>query len=158
VLYQPDQKSTVNEIVGPDMDDMVMWQRSLERVKDELQTSPDDAFLWFNLGTVYNALGDHEKAALAFDQARSIGLPWRMLWYQFGPYEAYYEEGRYQDVILLAEVTLKDRPYFEESYYYKGLAEAALGNEKQAREDLEKAARFNPNFALAVSAVEQLDT
>ncbi len=158
VLYHPDQKSTVNEIVGPDMDDMVMWQRSLERVKDELQTSPDDAFLWFNLGTVYNALGDHEKAALAFDQARSIGLPWRMLWYQFGPYEAYYEEGRYQDVILLAEVTLKDRPYFEESYYYKGLAEAALGNEKQAREDLEKAARFNPNFALAVSAVEQLDT
>jgi hypothetical protein len=61
-------------------------------------------------------------------------------------------------VILLAEVTLKDRPYFEESYYYKGLAEAALGNEKQAREDFEKAARFNPNFTLAISAVEQMDT
>lgn len=157
VLYEPDQKSTVDEIIGADMDDKVMWQRSLDRVKDELQTSPDDAFLWFNLGTVYNALDDHEKAAAAFDQARAIGLPWRMLWYQFGPYEAYYEIGRYQDVILLAEITLKDRPYFEESYYYKGLAEAALGNEKQAREDFEKAARFNPNFTLAVSAVEQLD-
>jgi tetratricopeptide (TPR) repeat protein len=125
-------------------------------VKDDLQAFPNDAYLWFNLGTVYNALGDYEKAAAAFDQAREIGLPWRMLWYQFGPYEAYYEVGRYQDVILLAEITLKDRPYFEESYYYKGLAEAALGNEDQAREDLEKAARFNPNFTLAVSAIKEL--
>jgi tetratricopeptide (TPR) repeat protein len=158
VLYDPAQESTVAEIIGADMDDKVMWQRSLDRVKDELQTSPDDPFLWFNLGTVYNALDNHEKAAAAFDQAREIGLPWRMLWYQFGPYVAYYEVGRYQDVILLAEVTLKDRPYFEEAYYYKGLAEAASGNQKQAREDFEKAARFNPNFTLAVSAIEQMDT
>ncbi len=86
-------------------------------------------------------VGQYDNAALAYDQARAIGLPWRMLWYQFGPYEAYYQAGRYDDVVLLADVTLTDRPYFEESYYYKGLALAALGDEAGAAENLSQVGR-----------------
>lgn len=153
VLYQPEQKASLSEIIGPDMDDDTMWSSALERVEEELQESPQNAFLWFNLGTIYNALEDHEKASLAFDQARAIGLPWRMLWYQFGPYESYYQVGRFEDVILLADVTLKDRPYFEESFYYRGLAYAALGDLKQARVDFQKAVNFNPHFSLATEAL-----
>ncbi len=102
-------------------------------------------------------MGDHENAAAAFDQARAIGLPWRMLWYQFGPYEAYYQIGRYDDVILLADTTLMERPYFEESYYYRGLAKAALGDIEQARSDLQKAVKRNPNFSPAAEALAQLE-
>jgi tetratricopeptide (TPR) repeat protein len=155
-LYEEHQTADVAAIIGENMDDDSMWQASLSRIRDELDVEPQNAFLWFNLGTVLNALGDHEKAAAAFDQARVIGLPWRMLWYQFGPYEAYYEVGRLDDVILLADLTLKDRPYFEESYYYRGLAYAAKGDLDRAREDLGKAARFNPNFAPAVMALENV--
>jgi tetratricopeptide (TPR) repeat protein len=79
-----------------------------------------------------------------------------MLWYQFGPYEAYYQTGQHEEVILLADATLKDRPYFEESYYYKGLAQAALGNTAEARENLQRAIEFNPNFAPAQSALSRL--
>jgi tetratricopeptide (TPR) repeat protein len=79
-----------------------------------------------------------------------------MLWYQFGPYQAYFEVGRYEDVILLADTTLTDRPYFEESFYYKGLALAAMGNDDGARDNLERAIRFNPNFTPAVEALAQL--
>jgi tetratricopeptide (TPR) repeat protein len=156
VLYRPEEEAAVHDIIGQDMDDDYMWQQSLVRVQTLLNAEPEDAFLWFNLGTVYNALGDFEKAATAFDQARNIGLPWRMLWYQFGPYQAYYEVGRYEDVILLADTTLMDRPYFEESFYYKGLALAAMGNVGQARDNLERAVRFNPNFAPAAEALAQL--
>ena len=157
VLYQAEQETELAEILGPVMDDATMWQESFAKVMEELAEEPEDAYLWFNLGTIYNALGDYENAATAFDQARVIGLPWRMLWYQFGPYEAYYQIGRFDDVVLLAENTLKDRPYFEESYYYKGLAEAALGETRQARADLEKAVRFNPLFTPAIDALAQLD-
>jgi tetratricopeptide (TPR) repeat protein len=80
-----------------------------------------------------------------------------MLWYQFGPYEAYYRVGRYEDVVLLADTTLKDRPYFEESYYYLGLAQAALGDTDAARANLERAAAFNPNFAPAAQALTELN-
>ena len=99
-----------------------------------------------------------EMSAAAFDQARSIGLPWRMLWYQFGPYEAYYQIGRYEDVIVLADVTLQDRPYFEESYFYMGLALDALGQDDQALSSLEQAVRFNPNFEPAALALEDLES
>jgi hypothetical protein len=156
VLYRPEEEAAVTEIIGDNMDEATMWQESLVRVQGQLVTEPEDAFLWFNLGTIYTAQGDYEKAAAAFDQARTIGLPWRMLWYQFGPYEAYYQVGRFEDVILLADLTLKDRPYFEESYYYKGLALAALGQTREARENLEKAVRFNPNFVPAAEALAGL--
>ena len=156
VLFDPDERPEVTEIVGPAIDDETMWRTALARTKDELGREDGNAYLWFNLGTAYNALGDHEMAAAAFDQARAIGLPWRMLWYQFGPYEAYYEVGRYEDVILLAEVTLRDRPYFEESYYYRALAMAALGDLKQAQTDLEDAVKRNPNFGPALEALEEI--
>ncbi len=156
VLYEPEQEHTVETIIGPELEDNIMWQNALETVQKETAEDSNNAFLWFNLGTIYSALGQTDKAETAFDQARAIGLPWRMLWYQFGPYETYYKAGRYEDVILLADVTLEDRPYFEESYYYKGLALAAMGDEAGARENLESAVKFNPNFAPAVEALETL--
>lgn len=155
-LYRPEQAALAADIIGVEMDDTVMWQHALNEVREETAVSPDNAFLWFNLGTIYNALGQYEEAATAYDQARSIGLPWRMLWYQFGPYEAYYQVGRYEDVLLLADTTLKDRPYFEESFYYKGLAHAALGETTEARDNLEKAAKFNPNYEPAAIALAEI--
>lgn len=156
-LYETEKADIVGKIIGEDINDDMMWQKSLASARAETSANPDNAFLWFNLGNVYNALGEYVDAALAFDQARAIGLPWRMLWYQFGPYEAYYQVGRYDDVLLLTESTLKDRPYFEESYYYRGLALAALGDTAEARTNLEKALRFNPNFSAAAIALAQIE-
>lgn len=156
-LFEPEKAGRVAEIIGSDMQDASMWQDALVRVQQELRAQTNDAYLWFNLGTVYNALGDFENAAIAYDQARAIGLPWRMLWYQFGPFEAYYQVGRYDDVIVLADITLQDRPYFEESYFYKGLALAALGELSEARANLERAVAFNPRFTQAATALAELE-
>ena len=70
--------------------------------------SPKDPFAWFNLGTDYVALGDFEAAAQGLRHGRGGSkLPWRMLWYQFGPFQAYYEVGRHEEVIALADATIK---------------------------------------------------
>lgn len=156
VFYRPEQEALVTALLGDALDDGAMWADSLARAQLDAARNPNNAFYWFNLGTSYNALGQYDKAAIAFDQARAIGLPWRMLWYQFGPYEAYYRTGRNEDIVLLADTTLKDRPYFEESFYYLGLAQAALGDISAARENLEKASAFNPNFAPAGEALAEL--
>ncbi len=157
VLFKPEQEALVAELIGADSEDAAMWTGALTRAKAETEADPQNAFNWFNLGTNYVALDQYEEAAIAFDQARALGLPWRMLWYQFGPYAAYQETGRYEDVLALAEATLKDRPYFEESYYYKALALEALGEQEAARENMEKAADFNPNFSAAVSALAEFE-
>lgn len=157
VLYPAQSESIVTQVVGEAMDDTVMWENSLAMVRRELEAEPEDPFLWFNFGTILNARGDYEQASTAFDQARTIGLPGRMMWYQFGPYEAYYQTGRYEDVIVLADVTLKDRPYFEEAYYYKALAQIELGETDEARQNLRRAINFNPNFEPAHAALEALE-
>ena len=133
-----------------------MWENALTTGRALVTADPENAYLWFNLGTVYNALGEYERAATAFDQARNIGLPWRMLWYQFGPYEAYYQVGRYEDIILLTDITLQNRPYFEESFYYKALAQMALGQTDDARQNLQRAVNFNPNYQPAQAALSRL--
>ena len=156
-LFSPEDEGAVHDIIGPAMDDSVMWQGAFEHVQDELSNDQENAFLWFNLGSVYNALGEYENAASAFDRARQIGLPWRMLWYQFGPYEAYLQTERYEDILALADATLLNRPYFEESFYYKGQALAAMGSTEEARVFLERAVRFNPNYQPAVDALAQIE-
>ncbi len=153
VPYETEQAEDVVSIIGDEMDDQTMWENTLAAAQTDITDEPNNAFYWFNLGTAYNALEQYVEAATAFDQARALGLPWRMLWYQFGPYEAYYKTGRYDDVILLADVTLKDRPYFEESYYYKGLALAAQGDNDEAKRNLELAVEFNPNYNPAMKAL-----
>ena len=156
VLYETAQETLIQQLLGDALNDEAMWAASLARAQADAARSPDNAFYWFNLGSTYNALGRYAEAATAFDEARAIGLPWRMLWYQFGPYEAYYRVGRYDDVLLLTQTTLQDRPYFEESYYYLGLTQAALGDAASARENLQKAHALNPNFAPAEKALAEL--
>lgn len=155
-LAAADQQEALQTILGEQLDDTVMWEQALAHTQRELEQQQDNGYLWFNLGNAHNALGQYELAATAFDKAREVGLPWRMLWYQFGPYDAYYQVGRYQDVIELADVTLNQRPYFEESYYYRGLAYQALGDLAAARTDLEYAVDFNPNYLAASQALAAL--
>ncbi|MGD2178960.1 MAG: hypothetical protein PVG71_14195, partial [Anaerolineae bacterium] len=103
------------------------------------------------------SLGLHEEAAAAYDQARQLGLHYRMLWYQFGPYESYYAAGRYEDVIALAEATLASARNLEESYYWRGRARLALGDVEGARSDFNTALRYHEGWLPAVAALEELN-
>ncbi len=156
VVYQPEREAELAALIGDSWDDSTMWQESLLVAQAETEAMPEDLFAWFNMGTSLVEIGRTEEAAAVYDKARIIGLPWRMLWYQFGLYEAYYETGRYNDIILLADTTLANRPYFEESFYWRGRAYQALGNIEQARADFQAAADFNPYFAPANDALAQL--
>src|SRR5690606_5933284 len=88
--YPPERAPVAEAILGDLLDSRVMYTRALQKAQQELQADQNDRYAWFNLGSSLAGLGEMEKAAQAFDQARSLKLPWRMLWYQFGPFEAYY--------------------------------------------------------------------
>jgi tetratricopeptide (TPR) repeat protein len=92
-------------------------------------------------------------AAAAYDQARVLGLPWRMLWYQFGPFRAYYETGRHAELIALADATIATAGGIEEVYYYKGLGLAALGRPDEARQNWQRAIELHPGYADAAAAL-----
>jgi tetratricopeptide (TPR) repeat protein len=156
VVYRPDQQEALVKIIGAEMDDATMYRNALARTQAELAANDQDAFGWFNLGSNYAALQMFNESVAAYDQARHIGLPWRMTWYQFGWFEAYLATDRTEDVIALAEATLKSNPYSEEMYLYKGLALQKRGDTSAARGQFELALKHNPNFAPAKKALDAL--
>jgi hypothetical protein len=153
VIFPHDKAEQITAIVGHQLDDAAMWAGSLAAAQQEAAANPSDPFAWFNLGTSYVALQDWPNAAAAYDQARQLGLPWRMTWYQFGWFDAYLRTGRYDDVLALADATIKVTPNIEEMFYYKGLALKALGSFEAARSQLELALKYNPNFEPAKQAL-----
>lgn len=163
VLYPPEEEAAVLALLGDDADVQSNFERALAVARQEAAASSDDPFAWFNLGTSYVLLGQYEQAALAFDRARTTGqgLPWRMLWYQFGPFEAYYRAGRYYDMLDLVRFNLATTPEgehaIEETYYYAGLARAALGETERAILNLRQALLINPNFVPAAEALATLE-
>jgi tetratricopeptide (TPR) repeat protein len=156
VVWPPEKGDLVTSILGDLADTRVMHEQALATAHEEISQNPHDKFAWFNLGTNLTALGDIENAVKAFDMARSLELPWRMLWYQFGPYEAYYASGNYQEVIGLTTSTLQGAANLEESFYWRGRAHAATGDVEAARRDLQQAVSLNANFAPAHHALSEL--
>lgn len=143
-------------VLGEYADQEASFRIALETAQTEVVVDPENGFAWHNLGTNLNYFGDYGGAAAAFDQARTVGLPWRMLWYQTGPYRAYYNVGRYAEVISLADDMLANTPGLEESYFWRGWARYALGDTEGAVADFNLGLEYNPNFEDAKSALEYL--
>ena len=157
-LYTADREDELLKLLGADAD---AWQNhinALEIARSEAIADPGNAFAWFNMGTNFNSLGMYDAAAQAFDQAISLGLPWRMMWYQFGPYEAYYQTGRYDDMIVIVRQNQNDGGghFVEETWHYLGLAREGRGETAKALQNYTTALTFNPNFTPAREARERL--
>ncbi len=166
VVYPPEKEQQVYDLLGPDMlDTATMWQRAAEKAQAEIDAEPENAFAWFNLGSSLTRLGEltgegafYENGAAAFDQAFILGLPPRIVWYQFRPYIAYMKVGRYQDMIDLADTVLETQGgrNVEETYLYKGHALAFLGEGPEAVSAYEQALRLNENFYPAQWALDSI--
>lgn len=158
VIYPPEYENDVLNALGPLADETSAFQAAYEQaVADSasLSDARDRYFAFYNVGTSLVKLQDYEGAAAAYDTAFSIypsidevSRPFRMLWYQTGPYYAYYYSARYQDVINLATTTLdaESEHILEESYHWRALAKEALGNREAAISDLRSALRVHPGF------------
>lgn len=167
LVYPPERETAVHTLLTPQYTDpVVMWQNAAQTAQAETNARPDDAFAWFNLGTSLTHLGQlteqidfYENAAAAFDRARTIGLPRRMLWYQFQPYAAYLAVGRHEDVLTLATATevSEGGRNVEETFLYVGHAYLAAGNVNQARIAYNQAIQLNPNFLEARAALAKMD-
>ena len=156
VLYRPEDETRLQAIMGDQWDETVNAEAALALSQAELDSGTYDSFTLFNMGSSLVALGRYEEAAGYFDQARTNGLPWRMLWYQYGAFEAYYQTGRYEDVLALVREVLATTPGVEEVYYYAGLAYEALGDSIRAAANYEVAAWRNPNYTVAVEALARV--
>jgi hypothetical protein len=171
IIYTPDRESEVDRLLGADLDETVNYRNAYIKASNEVYqySGVQQFFAWYNVGTNLVKLEDYSGAANAYDQAFALYntlpedktiRPYRMLWYQTGPYFAYYYMGRYEDVIDLAtnlsiDVSVTE-PALEESFYWRGMAEEALGEADAAIDDYQKALHYHPGFGPALDALARL--
>ena len=148
LVYPPDQQETVKSIMGEEWDADVNRQHALEKAKAETLSAPDNPFAWFNLGSNQVYFERYVEAAKAYDSARNLGLPQRMLLYQFGPYFAYFHSIRNDDLLAVTEfiLNLPSRPYSEEAHLWHGWALYRNEDITGAIADFRAALEANPNY------------
>lgn len=156
VVYPAEAEPLIQVILGPHWNATENARLALDEAQAEIGRDPADAFALFNLGTALLTLGRAEEAITAFERALATGLPWRYLWYQFGPFEAYLLAGRYDRVIALGEDVLATTRNAEEIYFFLGQAYAALGDSARAAANYQAALTRNPHYIEADLALGRL--
>lgn len=161
VIYPPDKQSQIEALLGEYVLLEQSYQIAAQNASDEIyQTSgADQFFAWFNRGSSLVGLNDYYGGAVAYDEAYRLypsipekERPYRITWYQTGPYYAYYYAGRYQDVYDLATqtITTARKPYLEESFYWRAKASIMIGDQPGAISDLCESLEYHPEFAPSV--------
>ncbi len=170
VTFPLEREAEVMQILGNYADETWAARHALDVALQEAQelSGIDQFFAWFNVGSSHVALREYVDAAYAYDYAFQLyaqlpddnaSRPYRIVWYQTGPYWAYYYSGRYQDVINLANVTLQtptDGPVLEESLLWRGRAYLMIGQPEAAIEDFRAALRVHPRWGPALQALQDL--
>ena len=158
IVYPGDKEATLYELLGPYTNSDWTKQNAFAMAEEQVAAATDDEswfYTYFNRGTSQIDLNDFYGAAQSYDMAFAYYAnldpktrPYRIVWYQTGPYYAYYYSARYQDLISLADITLAstNEPYLEESYYWRAMAKIALGEYAGATEDLDSCLEVHPGF------------
>lgn len=181
LAYTPQEQARLTSLLGDYADAQQADQMAYQTASEEALNLAgiDRYYAWYNRGSSQVRLQDYLGAAASYDQAFLIyptipeaQRPWRNIWYQTGPYFAYYYAGRYQDVLNLANTTLEyiqkrsERlgiahlvqvgPYIEETWFWRARAKAALGDSTGAAADLRTALKYHPGFQPALDELKRL--
>lgn len=170
VVYPAGSEADVLNLLGPWADETWAAKHALELAEKEIETLEGNNrfFALFNKGTSHVVLNQYTDAALAYDEAfrqyngwdtAKGNRPFRMMWYQTGPYFAYYYAGRYQDVIDLATTTLTKtiaKPTLEESLLWRGRSYYMIGDTNAAVADYRAALQIHTDWYPAVQALQEL--
>ncbi len=158
VIYPPQREGELQAFLGADWVEYENRRQAAETARREALTDSENAYVWFNYGTSLVAVGRYEEAVVAFSRAFGLDmLSGRMMWYQFGPYEALIQTDRLSEALSLANATLQSTKWVEETYYYKGRVFEIQGNYDAAIEQYDLALEMNPNFQPAQIAKQRVE-
>ena len=158
VVYEANREEQVHELLGERLDETQAAEWALAQALAEARAQPGNSFAYFNAGAALTLLGRHDEAVRYFDEARRGDIPWRMTWYRFTPYEAYFAAGRLVDLSALLESSLNaGGAYVEETYYWRGRLREAQGEISAARANYRTALSRNPRYEAAQQALAALD-
>lgn len=167
VVFPRERLEEVRAILGPQEDVIYNQSYALDQITRRINSIEDTRqqfFAWYSRGSILVQMKDFATAATSFDKAFEIydkldpeKRPFRILWYQTGPFFAYYYMGRYTDTLNLALLTLdKGVNFLEESWVWAARAAAALGDREKAIFYYRQALIYHPDWWVATDGLEAL--
>ncbi len=172
LIYPVEQEPSIQAILGDQWDEAENARHTLRLMQQKAQLDHSDGnvedsfFAKFGVGTAAMLAQEPSMAAQAFDDAfgaysllPSYKRPFRVMWYQFGPYEAYFATDRFEDCANLAQNTIANSAAsgLEESWYWRGRCVEELGDENSAAFFYNKALDWHPDWKPALEALQALD-
>ncbi len=154
LLYLPTDQGKLQGLLGPNWNADTNRQHALDVAQAEINNDPSDAFAWFNLGSNLVYFERYDEAFDAYAKAFEIGLPQRMVRYQFGPFFAYFHTNHTDDLLALTEAALKRTPNSEEALLWHGWALYRKGRTTEAINDFNEALKYRPNYSDAEYALK----
>jgi len=159
MVYLPEQEDDLKRAIGENWDVEINRQNALDLARAESEAESENPFTWFNMGTNLVYFERYQEAAAAYDQARSIGLPQRMLRYQFGPFIAYFWTQQTDELIALTNHALKQvSRTSEEAMLWRGWAEFRLGKDEAALGYFRAALNVRPDYEDALWAIDYINS
>jgi hypothetical protein len=156
VLYPHDQVTLVEQLISENLVYQQNRQNALDTAIEETRLNPSNPFAWFNMGTNLVYFERYHEAIDAYDTARRLGLPQRMLRYQFGPFLAYFHGGRNDELLTLTEYALEVTPNSEEALLWRGWALYRAGKSQEAIIHFNQALEARPDYNDALYAIRFL--
>ena len=154
MVYLPETEDDIKRALGEDWDVVTNRQKALESAEIAAQSDTENAFTWFNVGTNLTYFEKYNEATLAYDTARTLGLPQRMLRYQFGPFIAYFHSLQTDEVMTLTKYALEITRTSEEAMLWRGWAEYRNGKSELALNYFRDALRIRPDYVDAIYAID----
>jgi tetratricopeptide (TPR) repeat protein len=156
VLVPRGKQQLVKEILGKNINPLTAWRETVTMDRASLAASPSDIDSRFNLSVALYYTGEYQQSVNEFEKVQ-YQLPFRTLWYQMEPIEAYFKLGDYQRVFALANAIVNngDRAY-SQLYIVLGRIYQKEGNIAAARAEFELAAFYNVHLKAARDALRSV--
>ena len=154
----PKDKVMITEaIIGEDKDTNKAWERAAKNARELAEKYPENIFYRFNLSVALYNTGAFQESVAEFEKVEDK-LPFRTLWYQIEPIQAYFALGDYERVFYLTDKILNNyNKAFSELYLIRGEIYKIRGDVAAAKEEFEKAVFYNTGLASAKEALDLLE-
>jgi hypothetical protein len=154
MVYLPENEDDLKRALGENWDEVLNRKNALEHAQQAAQEDPNNKFAWFNMGSNLTYFEQYNEAAEAYDSARMLILPQRMLRYQFGPFISYFHSLQTEEVMALTKYALEITRTSEEAMLWRGWAEYRNGNKDIALNYFRDALRIRPDYVDATYAID----
>jgi len=125
--------------------------------KNALAIKPNDKILNYNLGMLYQELGELELAKEQYENLIALDPKSYPAYNSLG-YIALVYEDKYDEAVRYFSKAIEIDPQFDQAWCNRGIAHYYLKEWQKARADYLKCMEINPNYESAIKGLNRLDT